>query len=223
MLNFFIDLLAQCGAERPEEDHSSNARGEEKGKPFFPHSHPFLVSLHDYLISRHGRSRSHSEAKQICNDVSRYLYFASPEALKENLLLDSVKLNSYLQSLEQTVQPSTQNAKLNRIRQGIHFLSLGLNTANLPKVQRVERLIKNWSAVLAKSKDEVASEGCQAWHSHRSRQPAGCGDMAGRISFAHKLPEAGCNCKYDYRPVQEGHGEEDHTCGDPCPRQQVLP
>ncbi len=159
MLNFFtaarydpdIDLLAQSSAERPEEDHSSNARGEEKGKPFFPHSHPFLVSLHDYLISRHGRSRSHREAKQICNDVSRYLYFASPEALKENLLLDSVKLNSYLQSLEQTVQPSTQNAKLNRIQQGIHSLSLDLNTANLPKVQRVERLIKNWSAVLAKS------------------------------------------------------------------------
>ena len=49
------------------------------------------------------------------------------------------------------MQPSTQNAKLNRIRHGIHFLALSLDASGLLEVQRVEGLIKNWSAVLAKS------------------------------------------------------------------------
>ena len=36
-----------------------------------------------------------SAVRQISSDVSRYLYFASPEELKE-LLLDSAKMHKYL-------------------------------------------------------------------------------------------------------------------------------
>ena len=148
-----IDLTSteSTGQGDPEEGSLDDGQGEVNANPFFPNSHPFLVSLYEYLQSRHGRSRSEREARQICNDVNRYLYFASPEALRLEFLLDGSKLHQYLKTLEPVVQPSTQNAKLNRIRQGIHFLALNLDAAGLFEVQRVEGLIKNWSAVLAKS------------------------------------------------------------------------
>ena len=125
--------------------------------------------------------RSEKEARQISADVSRYLYFARPEALHEEYLIDSQKMNEYLQSLEPALKPSTQNAKLNRIRQGIHFLALRLDSTGLLEVQRVEGLIKNWSAVLARSARTANRERLE----DKSGEPADFGDVDAFLASSH--------------------------------------
>ena len=173
------------------------------GSISFPNSHPFLLSLCEYLQSRHGRNRSEREARQICTDVSKYLYFASPEALKQELLLDSSKLNNYLKTLEPDVQPSTQNAKLNRIRQGLHFLALSLDASGLLEVQRVEGLIKNWSAVLAKSSRVANRERLE----DKSEEPLNFGDVESFVSSKefHQLARRLVSDAKHGRPVDHSH------------------
>ena len=57
------------------------------------------------------------------------LYFPCPRVLQKELLLDCSLLNEYLKLFEPEVQLSTQNTKLNRIWQAIHFLALSLDAA----------------------------------------------------------------------------------------------
>ena len=155
------------------EENSPKDNQEGDKEPYFPSEHPFLVQLRNYLQSRHGRSRSEKEAKQISKEVSKYLHYASPSILQKELLLDCSLLNKYLQSLEPEYQASTQNAKLNRIRQAIHFLALSLDAAGLLEVQRVESLVKNWSAVFAKTARQANREKLE----DKSEQPIDFGDV----------------------------------------------
>jgi hypothetical protein len=85
-------------------------------KSSFPLSHPFLVDLKQYLLSRHDKERSDEEAQQICVEVSKFLYFSNSETLEEQALLDLPTLDRYLQNIEGEVQPATQNSKLNQIK-----------------------------------------------------------------------------------------------------------
>ena len=118
----------------------------------FPNDHHFLVSFRDYLTSRHGRSRSKNGANQITAEVSRFLYFAEPSYLQENLLLNAEVMDGgYLKALENAgTSPSTQNAKLCRLRPAIEYLSLRLDPKALPQVAKLKDVMKNWISVLEK-------------------------------------------------------------------------
>ena len=59
-------------------------------------------------------------------------------------------MDTHLSHLEGEVKSATQNAKLNRIRQGITYLMLSLDPTDLLKAEWVIELIKNWSSVLVK-------------------------------------------------------------------------
>lgn len=135
------DSTRSTGPSEPERDSLESSQRETRGKPSFPNDHPFLVNLRKYLQSRHGRNCSEREAHQI-SDVSKYLHFACSKTPKKELLLNCSKVSEYLRLLEPEVKASTQNAKLNRIRQGIKYLALGLDSDGLMDVQRIEALIK---------------------------------------------------------------------------------
>ena len=136
----------EWGVEMQDEEE-----GEPQGKVIstFPDEDSFLTSLRQYLMSRHGRSRSNAEALQISREIGKYLFFC--RCLNQKLLLSSSCLNRYLKHLEDNaIQASTQKAKLCRLSQGVEFLSLGLDDSDLPKIERVKHLIKNWIAVLGR-------------------------------------------------------------------------
>ena len=138
-------MTKEWGVEMQDEEE-----GEPQGKVIstFPDEDSFLTSLRQYLMSRHGRSRSNTEALQISREIGKYLFFADASSLNQKLLLSSSCLDRYLKHLEDNaIQPSTQKAKLCRLSQGVQFLSLGLDDSDLPKVERVKHLIKNWIAV----------------------------------------------------------------------------
>ncbi len=138
----------------------------------FPADHAFLVSLRQHLTSRHGRSRSAKEADQISQEVSRYLHFADPSRLRQELLLDATALDRYLQTMEQqAVQASTQNAKLCHIRQGINYLQLNLDPGEVQQVGRVLELIGNWSSAIGKE----ARKANTARLEEKSEQPTAFG------------------------------------------------
>ena len=102
-------------------------------------------------MSRHGRGRTEREAKAISLEVSRFLHFENPTTLTKELLLNSAKMSEYLDHLEGLdLEASTKNSKLNRIRQGVHFLSLKLDKSDLHQYERMDKLMKNWAAVLGK-------------------------------------------------------------------------
>lgn len=132
-----------CGPELQE----SNVVGE---KSEFPEDHPFLLQLRNHLTSRHGKSRSTKEAKQVSREVSRYLYFANATELRKELLLEPNTMDRYLQMVQSRVGPSTQNSKLCRLRQGITFLSLRLDARDLPNATRMEVLMKAWCSSIGK-------------------------------------------------------------------------
>lgn len=161
------------GGGRESEVSGHQDAADPKGKPFFALSHPFLVGLDRYLQSRHGRGRSAKEARQICSEVSRYLFYADRSHLQEGMLLNAVLLDNYLSSLEGEVKASTQNAKLNRIRQGISYLTLSLDQADLPKAERVFGLIRNWAGVLATKARRDNRERLE----DKSEQPAEFGEI----------------------------------------------
>ena len=125
--------------------------GEGGSKPMFPKDHPFLVKLRDYLTSRHGKGRSAGEAAQISAEVSRYLFYSKKSTLDENLLLNAEIMNSYMKEVENSgLTPSTERAKLNRLRSGIEFICLGLDTALLPQVANIKQILSNWISDLGK-------------------------------------------------------------------------
>ena len=63
--------------------------------------------------------------------------------------------------------------ELNRIRQGVHFLSLELEKADLHQNKRIDKLIKNWAAVLGKEARRVNRERLE----DLSEQPVSFGDV----------------------------------------------
>ena len=61
-------------------------------------NHPFLVELQQHLTSRHGKSLTEREARQIVMEVARYLRFCEPNLNKYNLY-NAYKLDLYLKEL----------------------------------------------------------------------------------------------------------------------------
>ena len=149
-------------AEIVEEEVGEVGGGGGRSKPMFPKDHPFLVKLRDYLTSRHGKGRSPSEAAQISAEVSRYLFFSEKKKLDKNLLLNAEVMNAYLREVERSgLTPSTERAKLNRLRSSIEFLCLGLDTEHLPQVAKIKQILSNWISVLgkeAKIRNRIALE-----------------------------------------------------------------
>ena len=96
------------GLGENENSPKDNQEGDKTGEPYFPSEQPFLVQFREYLRSRHGRSRSERETKQISKEVSKYLNYACPGILQKELLLDCSLLNEYLKSLEPKFQPATR-------------------------------------------------------------------------------------------------------------------
>ena len=82
-----IIQLSAAGEDSSGRQQETPLRQQKGKKSSFPHDHPFLVELQHYLQSRHGRACSEREAKQICTEVSKYLYFANPHRLQKELLL----------------------------------------------------------------------------------------------------------------------------------------
>ena len=127
--------------------------------PAFPSEEPFLVKLREHLTSRHGRSRSENESKQVSVETSRYLYFAQPEKLQETLLLDITILDRYFRALEKSgVVSSTLVAKLSRLNVAIEFVSLSLDPDKLAYVEKVKSVLKNWRSVLGREVRQANQE-----------------------------------------------------------------
>ena len=83
--------------------------------------------------------------------MSRYLLYSEKGTLDKNLLLNAEVMNSYLKEVENSgLTPSTERAKLNRLRSGIDFICLGLDAALLPQVAKIKQILSNWLSVLGK-------------------------------------------------------------------------
>ena len=129
--------------------------GGGRSKPMFRQDHPFLVGLRDYLTSRHAKGRSAGEAAQISAEVNRYLFFSEKSKLDQNLLLNAEVMNSYLKEVESSgLTPSTERAKLNRLRSGIDFTCLGLDAVHLPQVAKIKQVLTKE----AKKRNRIALE-----------------------------------------------------------------
>lgn len=116
----------------------------------FPSDHPFLVGLRQHLVSRHGKGRSEREAVQISHAVSEFLFSSGP-VLDVAHLYDAKKLDKFLSSLEaQNKKPSTQHAKLCRIKQGLMYVHLSLDPAKTVQAEKCLTLIGNWLSTLGK-------------------------------------------------------------------------
>lgn len=124
-----------------EGDDSVTTEEEDAVVDCFCSDEEFLVKLKQHLTSIHGRKRIEKEAKQICQEVNRYLIFAHPEALDHHQLLDGSRMDAYLTSLEASVRPSTVSAKVCRLRQGLEFLSLSLEPTDHQKAQQVSSAV----------------------------------------------------------------------------------
>ena len=99
-----------------EEDSDMEDDVVELGGEFRPHQ-PFLVGLREFL-SHHGKGRSQKKAKQISAAVLEFIAFSGP-VLDPKHLYDAKKLDNFLRSLEvQGKKPTTQHAKLCRVKQG---------------------------------------------------------------------------------------------------------
>ena len=168
-----IPLAVPRTKETPTTKTPPSTSATETQKSSFPLSHPFLVGLKQYLLSRHGKERSDREALQICVEVSKFLYFFNSESLEEQALLDPLTLDRYLQNIEGGVQAATQNSKLNRIKQAVIFLSLSLDSDALPRVERALCLIRNWASVLGKAARQANRERLE----ELSEQPVSFGDI----------------------------------------------
>ena len=141
-----------------EVDEGSSGEEEEDvvevAGQFLP-DHPFLVALRDYLTSRHGKGRSEREASQICSAVSQFLSFAGPE-LDPNHLYNVQKLDGFLRNMEsQGKKPSTQHAKLCRIKQAVTYVNLSLDPTETVKAEKCLTLISNWLSTLGKEARRV--------------------------------------------------------------------
>ena len=132
------------GEGRRVEEREERQEAEEScvgSRAQFPQDHPFLVQLRDYQ----------SEAAQISAEVSRYLFSAQPASLDQHLLLNAEAMNTYLTTIERAgLNPSTEKAKLNRLRSAIDFISLEVRAKDMPLVEKIRGILKNWINVLGK-------------------------------------------------------------------------
>ena len=120
--------------------------------------HPFLVRLREHLTSRHGKSRSENGAKAICMAVLKYLSFAGTELNPANLYNPQI-IDSYLNALEhQEKKATTQHATLCRIKQGLAFVNLSLDTTETTKAEKCLTLITNWLSALGKEARRINLE-----------------------------------------------------------------
>lgn len=118
-------------------------------------NHTFLVELRQHLTSRHGRSRTEREARQISVEIAKYLNFSGPLAKPHNLY-DPTKLDKYLKYLEkQGKKASTQHAILCRIKQGLSYVNLSLDPAETVKAEKCMTFMNNWISALGKEARRV--------------------------------------------------------------------
>ena len=142
-------------AEEEEEsgkDEEDEGCGNKKQKwPTHPLDSKFLSDLRDYITSKHGRSRSKSEAQQICLETGRFLYHSNSSSIDEMALVDAGALDAYLTALERHgASSSTLSAKVARLRVALEFLSLKIDSQFLPEVDRMKTFLKNWGSVYGK-------------------------------------------------------------------------
>ena len=143
------------GQEGEHSDQEEVVGGEEGSRrealPAYAENLPFLQSLRDFLTSKHGRGRSVGESRQISAEVSRFLFFAQPEELREALLLDIPCLDAYFKMLEEReVTYATLAAKISRLSAGIEFYAMAAKPVELPHIERVKGILKNWRIVYSR-------------------------------------------------------------------------
>ena len=101
-------------------------------------------------MSSHGKGLLQREAKKISAAVSKFLIFSGP-VLDPKHLYDAKKLDSFLWSLEvQGKKPTTQHAKLCRVKQGLTYVNLSLDPAETVNAEKCVTIISNWITTLGK-------------------------------------------------------------------------
>ena len=96
-------------------------------------NHTFLVALQQHLISHHGRGQTEREARKNSVDVAKFLNLSGPFAKPHN----PNKLDEYMKYLEkQGKKASIQHAILCRIKQGLAYVNLSLDTAETVKAEK---------------------------------------------------------------------------------------
>jgi len=146
----------ESGSDREQEGNEH--QGKQK-MPTHPQESKFLIELRDFATSKHGRSRSMNEARQISLEAGRFLYHANPSHLDEKTLADASALDRYLRVLEEGgATSSTLNAKVSRLSVALQFMSLRAGPEVLPEVDRTQMFMKNWRAVYGKEARRVNRE-----------------------------------------------------------------
>ena len=145
-----MSVEEECLDEEVDALVSSDSEDDVEIVEPFAADHPFLADFKHYLMSRHGRSRSDREAKQIVTACARYLAYAGP-VLDKTHLYDPTKLDTYLRSLnDQGKKASTQHSTLCRIQQGLKYVLLSLDPAATIEAQKCQSLVSNWLSTLGK-------------------------------------------------------------------------
>lgn len=142
------DLVTEVSVEVHKSEGDDSV--PEEGTAELATDHPFLVDLYEYLKSRHGKGRSQREAKQIVSEVARYLHFCNPKLDPTNLY-NPVKLDHYMRKLERDrKKATTQHSILYRVRQGLTYIILKLDSCETIKAQKCLSLVGNWIVSLGK-------------------------------------------------------------------------
>ena len=106
--------------------------GRTETAPRFAMDEPFLSHFADYLTSRVGGRKSEKQIKEICTDVSKYLWFANSSKCDPENLLSRKSINDFVVSVEKAgVGPSGILTKLRRLSMAIQCLQL--STGNMAK------------------------------------------------------------------------------------------
>ena len=139
------------GEEEAEGETKGEAEGRRETRDAVDLTHPFLLRLKGHLISRHGRGRSPKEARLIVLTVARYLLSCGPQ-INPQFLYNTNTIDNYLSELESSGKSATsQHATLCRLRQGIHYVSMGLTLAeDSMMAEKCLKVVSNWVATLGK-------------------------------------------------------------------------
>ena len=122
-----------------------------------------MADFKTYLSTPDGGRKHETEAKQIAEDVSKYLYFANSRIIDQTTITDQGKLNNYAKKLlDEGISIEGVMTKLDRLSLFIDYqiLSGGLQ---LDKAEHIKLRLKKWRQGLRKGKKAWRQTGRTGW------------------------------------------------------------
>ena len=121
-------------------------------------SNEILSSFRDYMTTVDGGRKGDSEAKQVAEDVSKYLYFADNTDINIQVVVDANKLNNYTTKLfDKGVGIEGVITKLDRVTLFIDYLAFN-NHLNHTTVERTRMRLKKWRQSFRKQRKGLEAD-----------------------------------------------------------------